>query len=612
MFCPNCRKELPDNARFCPDCGATAVDSLTPPASTPGIAGGTPSVTAGAQTPLVTPGAQATPGVTSGVAAAGAPPVPPSPKMDNRKKGLLAGLGAAAVVAVVAIAVVSFAGPANAEVGIDKQNFPDDNFRTYVADNFDKDGNGKLSQDELDSVTTIDIDGAAKADSKRVSDLTGIGHFRGLRTLNAPHNHLHGLPPDFGDLHDVRVVNITHNDITENIDLSRNTNVEVVYVPTNVNIDVTTPEKTDVKQDDDANMKTIVDEHPDAVDDETKEEVENGEAGGEATDSGDAATTEGDGEETDATATTDDEVAAAGDAENKDSAEASDEASSGDAAAGQKDSADASSAAANVQAALQAKADSLGDADHSVEYLYRARGYDNDPYFEWVVSDDLASGTAIGSRIADFDGDGADELLSVVWRDGKVDLDMYEASGDSAELAATLSNDASIDFPLTEGCGSFEVDASDEGAIYLQWWFHTTPVSDGHEWAVMRVDYDGSRFSAPNVSIGNGSSFSGGQSAVVQGTGGLDFTDLKADMQAMGLDTSRVPDSDQEAGGNTFITSSLSSFDSSLSRISCATASCDLDSFDTQVLEDAGSEWSDPEHLGTFEIGPNVTPRTSA
>ncbi len=286
MFCPTCGKDLPDNARFCPVCGGNT-DPTIAMGSTPSVTGSTPGVamnTAVMEIPLE----QQAP-----VAAAAA--ASPAPKMDNRKKGLLAGLGAALAVALIAIAVVSFAGPANAAVDIDEENFPDQNFRAYVADNFDKDGDGKLSDEELDSVTTINIDGSAKADAERVSDLTGIGHFRSLRTLNAPYNRLHGIPRDFRHLHNVRVVNITNNYITEDLDFTENNNIEVIYVPVDVDVTVTTPSDTEVRQEEEVTYEDVVEENPEVADDEngTTEDPE----GTETTDdNGESGTTEDGGE----------------------------------------------------------------------------------------------------------------------------------------------------------------------------------------------------------------------------------------------------------------------------------------------------------------------------
>jgi hypothetical protein len=45
----------------------------------------------------------------------------------------------------------------NQFVAINETNFPDDTFRKYVSDEFDTDGDGVLSTDEIAAVTYIDV-----------------------------------------------------------------------------------------------------------------------------------------------------------------------------------------------------------------------------------------------------------------------------------------------------------------------------------------------------------------------------------------------------------------------------------------------------------------------
>ena len=54
-----------------------------------------------------------------------------------------------------------------ADVAINETNFPDENFRAYVQENCDKDGDGTLSDSEIAGVTSIDCTG------KSVSSLKG-------------------------------------------------------------------------------------------------------------------------------------------------------------------------------------------------------------------------------------------------------------------------------------------------------------------------------------------------------------------------------------------------------------------------------------------------------
>ena len=85
--------------------------------------------------------------------------------------------------------IVSYAnGDVSGSVKIDDENnFPDENFRNYVM-RFDTDRNGKLSQQELDSVTDINVKEIS------VSSLKGIEHFKNLQSLVCTENHfLNGL-----------------------------------------------------------------------------------------------------------------------------------------------------------------------------------------------------------------------------------------------------------------------------------------------------------------------------------------------------------------------------------------------------------------------------------
>ncbi|MDE6476372.1 MAG: hypothetical protein K2L08_05920 [Erysipelotrichaceae bacterium] len=67
-------------------------------------------------------------------------------------------------------------------------NFPDAVFQKYIKENFDKDGDGKLSQEEIENVVEIDIYGYTKNASTPalgdVKSLEGIEHFTNLLSLN--------------------------------------------------------------------------------------------------------------------------------------------------------------------------------------------------------------------------------------------------------------------------------------------------------------------------------------------------------------------------------------------------------------------------------------------
>ena len=69
---------------------------------------------------------------------------------------------------------------------IDVTNFPDDNFREYVSE-CDTNSNGYLSEEEIDSVTGMYIQG------KNIQNLKGIEYFTGLKTLSCGSNKLSNL-----------------------------------------------------------------------------------------------------------------------------------------------------------------------------------------------------------------------------------------------------------------------------------------------------------------------------------------------------------------------------------------------------------------------------------
>lgn len=87
--------------------------------------------------------------------------------------------------------VLSMTPPASfAETGataINEENFPDSAFRTYVEENFDKDGSGDLSEEEIAAVTNISVSDMG------IRSLSGIGYFTELVSLDCSWNELTSL-----------------------------------------------------------------------------------------------------------------------------------------------------------------------------------------------------------------------------------------------------------------------------------------------------------------------------------------------------------------------------------------------------------------------------------
>lgn len=78
----------------------------------------------------------------------------------------------------------SVAMAAETEIAIDETNFPDENFRTFVSENYDTDKDGSLSTEEIGNVTVIDCSG------KDIANLTGIGVFTSIKELDCSGNRL--------------------------------------------------------------------------------------------------------------------------------------------------------------------------------------------------------------------------------------------------------------------------------------------------------------------------------------------------------------------------------------------------------------------------------------
>ena len=65
--------------------------------------------------------------------------------------------------------------------------FPDPLFRAYVLENFDTDGDGKISEEEAEAVTKIDVE------YKNINSLDGIQYFTNLTYLNCTYNKIASL-----------------------------------------------------------------------------------------------------------------------------------------------------------------------------------------------------------------------------------------------------------------------------------------------------------------------------------------------------------------------------------------------------------------------------------
>jgi hypothetical protein len=187
----------------------------------------------------------------------------------------------------------------------------------------------------------------------------------------------------------------------------------------------------------------------------------------------------------------------------------------------------------------------------------------------------------VGSYIADFDNDGSQELLAAKRTEERLDFYMYEAGADIENPTCILSKSVDLGF---SPCflGSCNVSVGSDNSIYFQWRDSGAPLASGIEWCVTKISYANNEFSDAG-------------SAYVGGSGIFDYRQLKADMSAIGLDTSYIPDEDS---GDFAATADLAEKDSSLTLVTRTIETFDYSAYDWQ------SETN--EMPGTFKVGPDI------
>lgn len=131
---------------------------------------------------------------------------------------------AAGIAAMGLASMVMAANPVSAasgEVGIDETNFPDEGFRTYVAENFDSDKNSVLSEEEMNAVEKIDVSDL----SYEISSLEGIEFFPNLTFLNCREGKLENLDVS----NNTKLVNLyCYDNMLTSLDVSANTMLEIL------------------------------------------------------------------------------------------------------------------------------------------------------------------------------------------------------------------------------------------------------------------------------------------------------------------------------------------------------------------------------------------------
>lgn len=114
-------------------------------------------------------------------------------------------------------------------IAINEKNFPDEKFRSYLQ-NLDTDGDGCFSQDEIDSITTIDFEGYRVGYDRSLKSLAGIEYFTSLTSLDCSHNQLTVL--DMSGNPSLQTLNCSDNQLTL-LDVSGNPNLQTITCSSN-------------------------------------------------------------------------------------------------------------------------------------------------------------------------------------------------------------------------------------------------------------------------------------------------------------------------------------------------------------------------------------------
>lgn len=113
-------------------------------------------------------------------------------------------------------------GSSDEAVMIDDEHFPDAIFRDYVSSTFDKDTDGSLSKEEIESVTYIFVNG------KGIRSLQGIEYFVNLQSLYAEVNRIQTL--DVSKNVDLITLNVNNNELKSILLPNQEENNTLVYL----------------------------------------------------------------------------------------------------------------------------------------------------------------------------------------------------------------------------------------------------------------------------------------------------------------------------------------------------------------------------------------------
>ena len=134
------------------------------------------------------------------------------------KKRMVRGMGILLAGAMIAASVLAYAPSsvfaAGGEVAINKTNFPDDNFRTYVWTNFNEDGSSGLSQAEIEKAECVSVD------AMEITDLKGIEFLTSVKEIYCGNNTIRNL--DLSRNTELEILECVDNNLTD-LDVSNHT-----------------------------------------------------------------------------------------------------------------------------------------------------------------------------------------------------------------------------------------------------------------------------------------------------------------------------------------------------------------------------------------------------
>ena len=122
---------------------------------------------------------------------------------------------------------------------ITEENFPDENFKTYVEEEIDQDNNSVLTADEIESVEQISVN------CMGISNLTGIELFSSLKKLSCSYNNLETL--DVSQNKKLTVLDCNSNAL-ETLDVSENINLSSLNSSDNTLIALDVSENTELNK----------------------------------------------------------------------------------------------------------------------------------------------------------------------------------------------------------------------------------------------------------------------------------------------------------------------------------------------------------------------------